>query len=124
MIAFRADRMNTTARCSMEEPFTASSTSPPSSVAIRSRTMMKQAASVRCLRGENQEHLHAGIVGLGDRNVGDLRTSRLAFRFYELNPVVEKLAQTYFTYLSSCSGTVSVVLGMHDCRSPGNRTDV
>lgn len=60
---------------------------------------------------ENREHLHAGIVGLGIGTLATYARPGWRFRFYELNPVVEKLAQTYFTYLSSCSGTVSVVLG-------------
>jgi hypothetical protein len=33
------------------------------------------------------------------------------FRFYELNPEVVRLAQTYFTFLSRCRGKVEVVVG-------------
>jgi spermidine synthase len=33
------------------------------------------------------------------------------FRFYEINPLVEKLAREQFTYLSDCRGKTEVILG-------------
>ena len=33
------------------------------------------------------------------------------FRFYEINPLVEKLARTEFSYLADCRGRTEVILG-------------
>jgi hypothetical protein len=52
-----------------------------------------------------------GLIGLG---VGTLAAYALPgdqFRFYEINPMVERLARGYFHYLRDCRGKVEIVLG-------------
>lgn len=55
--------------------------------------------------------IHVGVVGLG---VGTIATYALPgdrFRFYEINPQVEELARSHFTFLGDCEGEEQVVLG-------------
>ncbi len=68
-----------------------------------------------------------GLVGLGAGalaaygHVGDV------FRFYEINPLVVKMATTYFSYLSDSPARVEVVLGdarIMLSREPDQRFDV
>ncbi len=56
-------------------------------------------------------NLHVGVIGLGIGTLATYARSGQRFRFYELNPAVERLARQYFSYLSDCQGQVSVVLG-------------
>jgi hypothetical protein len=60
------------------------------------------------------DNMRVGAVGLG---VGTLATYALpghTFRFYEINPIVPELADTYFTYLAAARkqrATIEIVLG-------------
>ncbi len=51
-----------------------------------------------------------GVIGLG---AGSLAAYARPddFRFYEINPLVEQLARSEFTYLADCRGAVDVILG-------------
>jgi hypothetical protein len=64
------------------------------------------------LRFQDREDFRAGVVGLG---VGTLAAwgSRptQSIRFYEINPEVERLARTRFTYLADCRARVEVAIG-------------
>ena len=56
-------------------------------------------------------HRRIGVVGLG---VGTLATYAQAgdyVHFYEINPEVQRLAASRFTYLANCAGKVDVTLG-------------
>lgn len=55
--------------------------------------------------------LHVGAIGLGVGTIATYAEKGDHFRFYEINPQVEGLARTYFTYLGDCKGEASVVLG-------------
>jgi len=55
--------------------------------------------------------MRVGVVGLGAGTVAAYAESGDIFRFYEINPLVEKLAREEFTYLSDCRGTVEIILG-------------
>lgn len=56
--------------------------------------------------------LKVGVLGLGAGALAAFAEQRGDhFRFYEINPLVEKLARTEFTYLSDARGKVEVVLG-------------
>ena len=52
-----------------------------------------------------------GVIGLGAGSLAAYAERGDVIRFYEINPLVEKIARTYFTYLSDCPGKVEVVLG-------------
>jgi hypothetical protein len=55
--------------------------------------------------------LRVGVIGLGAGSLAAYARPGDVFRFYEINPLVEKLAWNEFTFLADCRGTVEVVLG-------------
>lgn len=55
--------------------------------------------------------LRVGVIGLGAGSLASFAEPGDVFRFYEINPQVEKLARSEFTYLSDCRGKVEVVIG-------------
>lgn len=55
--------------------------------------------------------LHVGVVGLGVGTIATYAEPGDRFRFYEINPQVEELARSHFTFLSDCRGEETVVLG-------------
>ncbi|HET6420795.1 MAG TPA: spermidine synthase [Geobacteraceae bacterium] len=55
--------------------------------------------------------LKVGVIGLGAGSLASFAEPGDVFRFYEINPQVEKLARSEFTYLSDCRGKVEVVIG-------------
>ncbi len=55
--------------------------------------------------------LRVGVIGLGAGSLAAYARPGDVFRFYEINPLVEQLARSEFTYLADCRGTVNVVLG-------------
>lgn len=52
-----------------------------------------------------------GLIGLGAGTLAAYPERGDTMRIYEINPVVETIARTNFTYLSDCPGKVEVVLG-------------
>lgn len=52
-----------------------------------------------------------GVLGLGAGTIAAYSRFGDVYRFYELNPEVEKIARTYFWYLENAEGSVEVVLG-------------
>lgn len=55
--------------------------------------------------------VHIGVVGLGVGTIATYAAPGDRFRIYEINPQVEELARSHFTYLPDCRGEESVVLG-------------
>jgi len=55
--------------------------------------------------------LHVGVVGLGVGTIATYAEPGDRFRLYEINPQVEELARSHFTYLADCEGEESVILG-------------
>jgi hypothetical protein len=55
--------------------------------------------------------LRAGVIGLGAGTLAAYVRRGDHFTFYEINPLVERLARTQFTYLSDPPGKVDVRLG-------------
>ncbi len=55
--------------------------------------------------------LRVGAVGLGVGTIAVYGQTADSFRFYEINPEVIRFSGTYFTYLSQCKGSVTVVPG-------------
>ncbi|HZR20618.1 MAG TPA: fused MFS/spermidine synthase [Verrucomicrobiae bacterium] len=52
-----------------------------------------------------------GVVGLGTGTLAAYARIGDQLTFYELNPTVEKIATTYFTFLQACAGQARVQLG-------------
>lgn len=56
--------------------------------------------------------MKVGVVGLGSGTLAAYGThASQVFRFYEINPEVERIARRHFTYLQDCRGKVEVVAG-------------
>ncbi len=55
--------------------------------------------------------LRVGVIGLGAGSLAAYARPGDVFRFYEINPLVEQLARSEFTYLADCRGTVDIILG-------------
>jgi spermidine synthase len=58
-----------------------------------------------------QKNRRIGVIGLGIGTVAAYARAGDTVRFYEINPEVERLARTRFTYLEQCAGNVEVVIG-------------
>jgi len=52
-----------------------------------------------------------GAVGLGTGTLAAYSRAGDSLRFYEINPAVQNLARSRFTYLSKCRGDCTVTLG-------------
>jgi SAM-dependent methyltransferase len=65
----------------------------------------------RALRGDSGRGLRVGVLGLGTGTLSAYGRSGDHFRFYEIDPDVERIAREYFTYLDDSAATVEVVLG-------------
>jgi spermidine synthase len=57
------------------------------------------------------QSLRVGAVGLGVGTVAVYAQPGDSFRFYEINPEVIRFSGQYFSYLSQCQGSVTVVPG-------------
>jgi spermidine synthase len=55
--------------------------------------------------------IKAGVIGLGAGVLASYCRAGDTFRFYDINPQVEKIARSEFTFLADCPGTVDVTLG-------------
>lgn len=58
-----------------------------------------------------QEGLHVGNIGLGVGTIAAYSRPGDTYRFYEINPDVERLAEEHFTFLREAKGTHQIVLG-------------
>jgi len=63
------------------------------------------------LRDRPKGGLRIGVVGLGVGTIAAYGLAGDAMCFYEINPEVERLARTYFTFLADSEATTKVVLG-------------
>lgn len=71
-------------------------------------------AVFECLAARNAsptEPVHIGVVGLGVGTITSYAEEGDRFRVYEINPQVEELARSHFTYLADCRGEETIVLG-------------
>ncbi|HXW69154.1 MAG TPA: fused MFS/spermidine synthase, partial [Dissulfurispiraceae bacterium] len=62
------------------------------------------------------EHLRTGarrvgIIGLGAGTISAYARPGDVYRFYEINPLVKKIALQQFSYLSDCRGKVEILIG-------------
>jgi protein-L-isoaspartate O-methyltransferase len=52
-----------------------------------------------------------GAIGLGVGTIATYGKKEDYFRFYEINPEVERLAKRYFSYLKDCKSPVDIIIG-------------
>ncbi len=52
-----------------------------------------------------------GTIGLGTGTIASYGRPGDVYRYYEINPLVEHIAKTQFTYLKNCKAQIDVVLG-------------
>jgi hypothetical protein len=64
-----------------------------------------------CPSGGEARPRRVGIIGLGTGTVAAYGRPGDVFRFYEIDPRVEQIARTYFTYLQDSSAHIEIVLG-------------
>jgi SAM-dependent methyltransferase len=55
--------------------------------------------------------IRVAMIGLGTGTIATYADADDVYRFYEINPAVVKIANTWFTYLKDSSGKIDVVLG-------------
>jgi protein-L-isoaspartate O-methyltransferase/lipoprotein signal peptidase len=60
---------------------------------------------------QNQPNARVGVIGLGAGTMAAYCQPGQYFRFYEVNPRMQELAEEYFSYLSDCKGICDVVMG-------------
>lgn len=58
-----------------------------------------------------KENRHIGVVGLGVGTIAAYGKKGDRIRFYEINPDVERIARTRFSYLNDCQADVDVIMG-------------
>jgi len=61
--------------------------------------------------GARQGGLYVGNIGLGVGTIAAYSKPGDTYRFYEINPDVDRIAREYFTYLKDAKGLQQVVLG-------------
>jgi SAM-dependent methyltransferase len=55
--------------------------------------------------------IKVGIIGLGAGSIAVYADADDTYRFYDINPAVVRIANTWFTYLADSSGRIETVLG-------------
>jgi len=65
----------------------------------------------RALLDETDQGLRIGIVGLGAGTLAAYGRAGDFFRFYEIDPEVERVARNYFTYLDDSAAEIEIVIG-------------
>jgi SAM-dependent methyltransferase len=55
--------------------------------------------------------IRVGVIGLGTGTLAAYGDGDDVYRFYDINPAVERVARTWFTYLNDSSAKIEVVLG-------------
>ena len=76
---------------------------------------------------ENSGPLRMGVVGLGAGTLAGYGRGGDSIRFYEINPLVESIARSQFTYLADCPAHTDIIMGdarLSLAREPGQRFDI
>jgi SAM-dependent methyltransferase len=55
--------------------------------------------------------IRVAMIGLGAGTIATYADADDVYRFYEINPAVVRIANTWFTYLKDSSGKIDIVLG-------------
>ena len=78
--------------------------------------------SIRLLRGFKKEGINVGIIGLGVGTIASYCKPEDELVFYEINPQVVEIANSYFSFLSMCPqaevvvGDARISLGLESAR--------
>jgi hypothetical protein len=59
----------------------------------------------------NKPSPNIAVVGLGAGTIGCYSTAGQSTTFFEIDPLVQRIAEQYFTFLSQCLGRHNIVLG-------------
>jgi len=59
----------------------------------------------------NGRSIRVGVVGLGTGTIAAYARPGDYYRFYEINPLVVRVARSEFTYLSDCRGKLDIAMG-------------
>ena len=70
-----------------------------------------ESGAARVLRAKGEPPLRVGLVGLGIGTLAAYSRPGDVYRFYEINPLVEKLAREQFTFLAEAAGAAEVIIG-------------
>jgi SAM-dependent methyltransferase len=70
-----------------------------------------ESGGARVLRAKGEQPLRVGLVGLGIGTLAAYSRPGDVYRFYEINPLVEKLAREQFTFLAEAAAIVEVIIG-------------
>ena len=65
--------------------------------------------AIRTRSGSNSERV--GVIGLGTGSIASYGRPGDVYRYYEINPLVLKIARSEFTYLQDCPAQLDVVMG-------------
>lgn len=65
----------------------------------------------RTLTAFEGKPIKVGVIGLGAGSIAVYADADDTYRFYDINPAVIRIANTWFTYLKDSPGTMQVVLG-------------
>ena len=85
--------------------------SPPMSLMPTKYYWQKTGIGLAILNRRPAAPMKVGVVGLGAGTLAAYGRPGDTYRFYEINPEVERLARTWFTYLADSAGDCEVVLG-------------
>ncbi|MBP9757217.1 MAG: fused MFS/spermidine synthase [Candidatus Pacebacteria bacterium] len=62
--------------------------------------------AIRAVRDSAQgDAVRVGVIGLGTGSIGVYCEPKDTFTFYEIDPHIEQIARSYFSYLSRCEGS-------------------
>jgi len=81
---------------------------------IRLATTLREAGvavAFQSLRQERRGNIKSGVVRLGAGAMASWLAPGDEMIFYEINPMVERIARDHFTFLSQSQGDCKVVLG-------------
>jgi len=84
---------------------------PHSGISLAIRRHPKQLGSNILEDSTQQGSLHVGGIGLGVGTIATYSRPGDTYRFYEINPEVDRIAKEYFTYLQDGKGVQQVVIG-------------
>jgi SAM-dependent methyltransferase len=65
----------------------------------------------RALLAFEGKPIKVGVIGLGAGSLAVYSDGDDTYRFYDINPAVPRVANTYFTYLKDAPGKIEIVLG-------------
>jgi spermidine synthase len=84
---------------------------PNSGISLAIRRHPQYFGVINQEEGVRQQGMHVGNIGLGVGTIAAYSRPGDTYRFYEINPDVDRIAREYFTHLKDAKGIQQVVLG-------------